>query len=144
MSHFEQNAFLPVRGQQGDVRPQMGHIILTVCTTGIMAAHLSFCSRYRLKCDQLEQKKKDLDCKYSALEKEKKDITDYLRRSLLEKESEVDELTELLEDQRKTAESDRESLQLQHGQQRQELQDQIEGLTSENKNIGETDNLCDC
>ncbi|XP_070759876.1 cilia- and flagella-associated protein 157-like [Enoplosus armatus] len=91
--------------------------------------------RYQLKCDQLERQKKDLNSQYSALEKEKKDIVEYLTRSVLEKEDKVDELTERLESQRQAADKDRDALQLQHRQLRQELQDRIKELTAENTTL---------
>ncbi|KAI3371951.1 hypothetical protein L3Q82_006825 [Scortum barcoo] len=97
--------------------------------------------RYQLKCDQLERQRKDLNSQYSTLEKEKKDIVEYLKRSLLEKEDEVDELTEHLESQRQAADKDKDALQLQHSQLRQELRDQIEELTTENTKLGETEYL---
>ncbi|XP_035513720.1 cilia- and flagella-associated protein 157-like [Morone saxatilis] len=91
--------------------------------------------RYQLKCDQLERQKKDLNSQCSTLEKEKKDIVEYLKRSLLEKEDEVDELTERLESRQRAADKDRDLLQLQHAQLRQELQQQIEELTAENTTL---------
>ncbi|XP_032370898.1 cilia- and flagella-associated protein 157 [Etheostoma spectabile] len=91
--------------------------------------------RYQPKCDQLERQKNDLNFQYSALEKEKKDIVEYLKRSLIKKEDEVDELTELLESQRQAADNDRDSLQLQHSLLRQELQDRIEELNAENTTL---------
>lgn len=54
----------------------------------------------------------------------------------------MDELTEQLESQRQAADKDREALQLQHAQLRQELQDQIEELNAENTTLGKTENLC--
>lgn len=54
----------------------------------------------------------------------------------------MDELTERLESQRQAAEKDRDVLQLQHSQLRQELQDRIEDLTAENTTLGETEYLC--
>ncbi|XP_071340021.1 cilia- and flagella-associated protein 157-like [Trachinotus anak] len=91
--------------------------------------------RYQLKCDELEKQKKDLNSQYSELEKEKRDIVEYLKRSLLEKEDEVEELSESLGSQRKAADKDRDALQLQHSQLRQELQDRIEELTKENETL---------
>lgn len=76
---------------------------------------------------------------HSALEKEKKDIVEYLKRSLLEKEDEVEELSERLESQQQAADKDSDALQLQHSQLTQELQDQIEELTKENTALGETE-----
>ncbi|TKS77927.1 Cilia- and flagella-associated protein 157 [Collichthys lucidus] len=91
--------------------------------------------RYQLKYDQVERQKNDLNSQYSALEKEKKDIVEYLKRSVLEKEEEVDELKERLESQQKAADKDKDALQLQHSQLRQELQDRIDELTTENMTL---------
>lgn len=110
---------------------------LNILSLTLGSACPSFPTRYQLKCDQLERQKKDLNSQFSALENEKKDIVEYLKHCLLEKEDEVDELTERLERQRQAADKDRDALQLQHSQLRQELQDQIEELTAENKTLGE-------
>ncbi|XP_069379055.1 cilia- and flagella-associated protein 157 isoform X2 [Paralichthys olivaceus] len=88
---------------------------------------------YQLKCDDLEQQKKDFMSQYSSLETDKKDIVEYLKHSLLEKEDEVDELSARLESQRQAAEKDRDALQLQHAQMSQELQERIEELSGENR-----------
>lgn len=101
----------------------------------------AFCFRYQLKCDELEKQRKDFDAQYSTLEKEKKDIVQYLKRALLEKEDEVDELSERLQSQRQVAEKDRDALQLQHSQQRQELQDRNDELSAVNVKLGEIKQL---
>ncbi|XP_062273909.1 cilia- and flagella-associated protein 157 [Scomber scombrus] len=88
--------------------------------------------RYQLKCDELEKQRKDFDAQYNTLEKEKKDIVQYLKRALLEKEDEVDELSERMQSQRQAAEKDRDALQLQHSQLRQELQDHNDKLAAVN------------
>lgn len=108
-------------------------IVLTVCPFSS--------SRYQLKSDELERQKKDLKAQYSTLEKEKKDIVEFLKRSLLEKEDEVDELTERLERQRQAAEKERDAMQLQQNQLRQELQGRTEELTVENITLGEAQTL---
>ena len=99
-------------------------------------------SRYQLKCDQLERQKNDLNSKYNALETQKKDIVEFLKHSLLGKEEEVDELTERLESQQQAASNEREALQLQHSQLKEELLNRIEELTTENEALGETEYLC--
>ncbi|XP_040898799.1 cilia- and flagella-associated protein 157 [Toxotes jaculatrix] len=91
--------------------------------------------RYQLKSDELERQKKDLNLQYNVLEKEKKNIVEFLKRSLLEKEDEVEELSERLESQQQAADKDRDALQLQHSQLRQELQVRIEKLTEENTTL---------
>ncbi|KAJ0019289.1 hypothetical protein NQD34_006858 [Periophthalmus magnuspinnatus] len=66
----------------------------------IYLAQIGFLSekleRFEQKCDELETQKKDLNLKYSSLEMEKADIVDFLRRSLLDKEEEVERLMEKL------------------------------------------------
>lgn len=101
-------------------------------------------SRYQLKSDELERQKKDLKAQYSTLEKEKKDIVEFLKRSVLEKEDEVDALTERLESQRQAAEKERDAVQLQQNRLRQELQGRIEELTKENATLGETEPTIAC
>lgn len=80
----------------------------------------------------------------SALEKDKKDITDYLKRSLAAKEKKVDELAKNLESQQMSAKHDREALNLQHSQQKQKLLDQINNLNSQSVTQGETVTKCMC
>ncbi|XP_008334411.1 cilia- and flagella-associated protein 157 [Cynoglossus semilaevis] len=91
--------------------------------------------RYQLKCSELEKQKKLFDFQYEALEAEKKDITDYLKRSLLEKEDEVEELLERLESLRQATDQERDSLQLKQDQMRQEHQEEIVELTRENRKL---------
>ncbi|KAK2838070.1 hypothetical protein Q5P01_015282 [Channa striata] len=88
--------------------------------------------RYQVKSDELGKQNEALKAQCSLLEKEKKDVAEFLKRSLLEKEDEVDELTERLDGQRQAAEKERDALQLQHQQLRQELLQRIEELTKEN------------
>ncbi|CAJ1069424.1 cilia- and flagella-associated protein 157 [Xyrichtys novacula] len=91
--------------------------------------------RYQQKNDKLEREENDLNAQLISLEKEKKDIIDYLKRSLLEKEEEVEELTERLASQQQAADQDRDAEQLQYSQLREELQDRIKELTAENKKL---------
>ncbi|XP_054466158.1 cilia- and flagella-associated protein 157-like [Anoplopoma fimbria] len=88
--------------------------------------------RFQLKCDQQERQNKDLNSQYIVLETEKKDIVDFLKCSVLEKEADADQLTEQLESQRQAADEHREALQLHQDQLRKELQDRIEELNKEN------------
>ncbi|XP_034451331.1 cilia- and flagella-associated protein 157-like [Hippoglossus hippoglossus] len=91
--------------------------------------------RYQLKCDDFEQQSKDFTSQYCSLEKDKNDIADYLKRSLLEKEDEVEELYVKLETQRQAAGKDKDALQLEHAQMNQELRERIEELSGENKRL---------
>lgn len=83
-----------------------------------------------------------MNSKYNALETQKKDIVEYLKHSLLGKEEEVDELTERLERQQQAASNERDALQQQHSQLKEELLNRIEELTTENEGLGETEYLC--
>lgn len=94
-------------------------------------------SRCQLKCEQLEGEKKDLTTQLSVLDNQKRDIVEYLKRALLEKEEEVDELTERLERQRQAADEDRGAQQLLHDGRVQELQSRVHQLTTENQTLGE-------
>uniref|UniRef100_H2UT99 Cilia- and flagella-associated protein 157 n=1 Tax=Takifugu rubripes TaxID=31033 RepID=H2UT99_TAKRU len=91
--------------------------------------------RCQLKCEQLEGKNKDLTTRCSLLENEKKDIVEYLKSALLEKEEEVDELTERLERQRQAAQEDRDAQEMLHNRLMQELQHQVTELTTENETL---------
>ncbi|XP_078105817.1 uncharacterized protein LOC144517605 [Sander vitreus] len=89
--------------------------------------------RCQLQCDELEQQNKDLASQYSALEKDKQDITDYLKHAVLGKDKEAEELAARLETQQRIGQQDREARKLQQSQEVQELQDQIDELTSESR-----------
>ncbi|XP_038590772.1 autophagy-related protein 11-like, partial [Micropterus salmoides] len=89
--------------------------------------------RCQLKCDELQKQNKDLLSQYRVLEKDNKDTTEHLKRSLVAKEKKVDELTERLESQLQAVEQHRKALNLQHSQQIQQLQDQFNKLNSESE-----------
>ncbi|XP_070689460.1 cilia- and flagella-associated protein 157-like [Pempheris klunzingeri] len=87
--------------------------------------------RCQLRCDELERQNEDLAAQYSALEKDKTDIVEYLKHSVAAKEVKLDELAERLESQQQAAEQETEDLQLQHSQYMQELQERVDELSSE-------------
>ncbi|XP_069034602.1 cilia- and flagella-associated protein 157-like [Embiotoca jacksoni] len=93
--------------------------------------------RYQLKCGELQRQNKDLICQYSELEKDKKDVVEYLKRSLLETEDEVKELSEQLESRRQAAGEDRDALQRQLSQLRLQLQGRIDELAKEKMTLAE-------
>lgn len=70
------------------------------------------------------------------LENEKKDIAEYLKRALLEKEDEVDELTKRLESQRQAADEDRDARELLHNGLIRGLQNRVIELVKENGTLG--------
>ncbi|KAJ0067775.1 hypothetical protein NL108_010448, partial [Boleophthalmus pectinirostris] len=92
---------------------------------------------YEQKCNDLEAQKKDLNLKHSALEKEKTDIMDFLRRSLLDKEEEVERLSERLETVLEEVQKEQEEMQEQHSLQIEQLQNRTDELTVENKRLVE-------
>ncbi|XP_042076060.1 cilia- and flagella-associated protein 157-like isoform X2 [Haplochromis burtoni] len=88
--------------------------------------------RYQLKCDDLVRQRKDLLTQRSTLEQENRDTIAYLKRSLLEKEDEVGELSQRLQNQLQASDQERDALQLRHSRERQELQNRIDELIKEN------------
>ncbi|XP_061585880.1 cilia- and flagella-associated protein 157 [Cololabis saira] len=93
--------------------------------------------RYELKCAKLERQNTDLVSQLSTLEEDRKGIAEHLRHSLLEKDGEVEDLSEQLESLQKAFAQDRDALQLQHIQTRQQLQDQIQELVEKNETLAE-------
>uniref|UniRef100_A0A3P8NPF2 Cilia- and flagella-associated protein 157 n=1 Tax=Astatotilapia calliptera TaxID=8154 RepID=A0A3P8NPF2_ASTCA len=93
--------------------------------------------RYQLKCDDLVRQRKDLLTQRSTLEQENRDTIAYLKRSLLEKEDEVGELSQRLQNQLQASDQERDALQLRHSRERQELQNRIDELIKENTALAE-------
>ncbi|KAK7165104.1 hypothetical protein R3I94_003467 [Phoxinus phoxinus] len=91
--------------------------------------------RYQLKCDELEVKEKDLSSKINNVEKGKKDIVLYMKRTLAQKEDELNDLAETLSRHQQAQEAERESFELQLSMLRHELQENKEKLTSENMTL---------
>lgn len=95
-----------------------------------------FSCRYQLKCDELEVKEKDLSSKINNVEKGKKDIVLYMKRTLTQKEDELNDLAETLSRHQQDQEAERESFELQLSMLRHELQENKEKFTSENMTLG--------
>ncbi|XP_047448904.1 myosin-11-like [Mugil cephalus] len=89
--------------------------------------------RCQRKSDELRKQNKDLVSQHRALEVDKRDISEYLVHSVPAEQRKVDKLVELLEHQRHVHQQEREDLELQHGQKRQQLQEHIHKLTSESE-----------
>uniref|UniRef100_A0A673LJQ7 Cilia- and flagella-associated protein 157 n=1 Tax=Sinocyclocheilus rhinocerous TaxID=307959 RepID=A0A673LJQ7_9TELE len=87
---------------------------------------------YQQKCDELEVQEKDLYSKINNVEKEKKGIVLYLKRTLAQKEDELIDLAETLSRHQQAPEAERESFELQLSLLRHELQENKEKFTSEN------------
>ncbi|XP_051541886.1 cilia- and flagella-associated protein 157-like isoform X2 [Myxocyprinus asiaticus] len=88
--------------------------------------------RYQHKCDELEVQEKDLSSKIYNVEKEKKDIVLYLKRTIAQKEDDITELAEALSRHQQAQEAERESFELQLSLLRHELQEKKDKFTSEN------------
>ncbi|KAM4746601.1 cilia- and flagella-associated protein 157-like [Anableps anableps] len=89
--------------------------------------------RFQIKCDYLEKQNNIL----ISLDADKRDVTEYLKHSLSEKEGELEELLERLEGERQTAVQEKHSLQLENSQLRQELQARIDKLSEKNAALAE-------
>ncbi|XP_064834112.1 cilia- and flagella-associated protein 157-like [Oncorhynchus masou masou] len=88
--------------------------------------------KYQHKCDELEVQQKDFSSQYFTVEKEKKDIVLYLKRSLAQKEDELTDLLERLVGLQQAKDAEKDSFELQLSQLRQEFQENKDKLTSEN------------
>ncbi|XP_028832025.1 cilia- and flagella-associated protein 157 [Denticeps clupeoides] len=91
--------------------------------------------KYQCRCDELEVRQKDFATQYSNLEKEKKDIFQYLKRSLARKEDELTDLSEKLASLQEAKESERETFEMQMSHLRLEFQEIKDKLTSENMSL---------
>lgn len=84
----------------------------------------------------MEVKEKDLSSKINNVEKGKKDIVLYMKRTLTQKEDELNDLAETLSRHQQDQEAERESFELQLSMLRHELQENKEKFTSENMTLG--------
>uniref|UniRef100_A0A667YZ73 Cilia- and flagella-associated protein 157 n=1 Tax=Myripristis murdjan TaxID=586833 RepID=A0A667YZ73_9TELE len=91
--------------------------------------------RYQHKCDELEVQRRDFDSRYDTLQRDKRDVVEYLKRSVAQKEDELDELSERLQALQSATRQERESLQLQLSQAGQQLQDRTDQLSAENMKL---------
>uniref|UniRef100_A0A1A8K3Y0 Cilia- and flagella-associated protein 157 n=2 Tax=Nothobranchius kuhntae TaxID=321403 RepID=A0A1A8K3Y0_NOTKU len=91
--------------------------------------------KFQKKCEELEKQNQLLISQFSSLRNEKKDITDYLKHSLLEKEEELDRLSERLQNQREAADQNWSTQQLKHDQLMAALQEQIRELQEQNRKL---------
>ncbi|KAI3372969.1 hypothetical protein L3Q82_023415 [Scortum barcoo] len=89
--------------------------------------------RFQLKCDELEKQNKRLSSHYVELEKDKADISEYLKHSAADKERKLEELARRLEGQQEDARREADDLKLKHHQQIQELQDGVDEMKKENE-----------
>lgn len=94
-------------------------------------------SRFKLKWEELQKQHKDLSAKFSAFEEDKKDIVEYLKHSLLQREEEVDVLKQRVESLVQASTEEREAMQLQQIEMTKDLRERAEKLTVENEALGE-------
>ncbi|KAK1792302.1 hypothetical protein P4O66_012259, partial [Electrophorus voltai] len=88
--------------------------------------------KYQQKCDELEVREKDFSTSYNIVEREKKDIVLYLKRSLTQKEEEFTDLSNKLQALQVAKDAEKESFEMQLSILRHELQENKDKLTSEN------------
>lgn len=94
-------------------------------------------SRFKLKWEELQKEHKDLSAKFSAFEEDKKDIVEYLKHSLLQREEEVDVLKQRVESLVEASTEEREAMQVQLIEMTKDLRERAEKLTVENEALGE-------
>uniref|UniRef100_A0A672JES8 Cilia- and flagella-associated protein 157 n=1 Tax=Salarias fasciatus TaxID=181472 RepID=A0A672JES8_SALFA len=90
------------------------------------------------RCDDLWQQNQALACQRGALEEEKRDLAAYLKRLLLQKEAEAEQLLERLQDQSRAAQRDGDDLRRQQDLLTQDMQRRVDALRSENRSLAET------
>ncbi|XP_036454209.1 cilia- and flagella-associated protein 157 [Colossoma macropomum] len=88
--------------------------------------------KYQHKCDELEVREKDFSTNYNNVEREKKDIVLYLKRSLAHKEDELTDLSEKLLALQIAKDEEKESFEMQLSALRHEFQENKDKLVSEN------------
>ncbi|KAG7318396.1 hypothetical protein KOW79_018151 [Hemibagrus wyckioides] len=88
--------------------------------------------KYQHKCDELEVRQKDFSTNYNNVVREKKDIVLYLKRTLSQKEDELADVLEKLQELQAAKDAEKESYEKQLSVLRSELQETKDKLTSEN------------
>ncbi|XP_062873900.1 cilia- and flagella-associated protein 157 isoform X2 [Trichomycterus rosablanca] len=88
--------------------------------------------KYQHKCDELEIREKDFSATFKNVEREKNDIVRYLKRSLAQKEDELTDLSEKLQELQNAKDEEKKEYELQLSMLRHEFQKTKDKLTSEN------------
>ncbi|XP_060763898.1 cilia- and flagella-associated protein 157 [Neoarius graeffei] len=88
--------------------------------------------KYQNKCDELEVRQKDFSTNYNNIVREKKDIALYLKRTLSEKEDEIADLLEKLQEIQAAKDAEKEAFDRQLSVLRSDFQETKDKLTSEN------------
>lgn len=92
--------------------------------------------RYQHKCDELEVRQKDFSTNYNNVVREKRDIVLYLKRTLSQKEDELADMLEKLEELQAAKDAEKESFERKLSMLRSECQETKDNLTSENMVLG--------
>ncbi|KAB5528497.1 hypothetical protein PHYPO_G00140850 [Pangasianodon hypophthalmus] len=88
--------------------------------------------KYQHKCDELEVRQKDFSTSYNNIVREKKDIVLYLKRTLSQKEDELTDILEKLQELQAAKDAEKESFDRQLSVLRNEFQETKDKLASEN------------
>ncbi|KAM9446226.1 cilia- and flagella-associated protein 157 [Clarias gariepinus] len=88
--------------------------------------------KYQHKCDELEVRQKDFSTNFNNVVREKKDIVLYLKRTLAQKEDDLADVLEKLQELQAAKDAEKESFDRQLGMLRSEFQETKDRLTSEN------------
>ncbi|XP_036000676.1 cilia- and flagella-associated protein 157-like [Fundulus heteroclitus] len=89
--------------------------------------------RFQLQCDKVKEESKDIVLKTSALQKDTRDILEYLHHLVAALEKDEQELRERVEQQLQADRDKSGGLQLLVNQEEQELQEELDRLGSEDK-----------
>lgn len=88
--------------------------------------------KYQHKCDELEVRQKDFSTDYNNVVREKRDIVLYLKRTLAQKEDEITDILEKLQELQAAKDAEKESFDRQLNALRSEFQETKDRLTAEN------------
>ncbi|XP_077570571.1 cilia- and flagella-associated protein 157-like isoform X3 [Stigmatopora nigra] len=91
--------------------------------------------RQKLSCQRLEKEKTRLERRCVSLETERKDAVEYLKTELLDKEDELERLTERLDQSLQEAQGDREVLQQRMEKEIRELREHVQRLEGDNTGL---------
>nr|XP_061811457.1 cilia- and flagella-associated protein 157-like [Nerophis lumbriciformis] len=91
--------------------------------------------RQQLKCQRLEKEKTRLERRCVSLETEQKDTVEYLKMELLNKEDELERLTEKLDQSLREAQADQEVLKQQMEEEIREVREHVRRLEGDNASL---------
>jgi len=93
-------------------------------------------ARYQKKCDELGVSTKEYEEKYNQLQQDRKEIVDFLKKSLENRQDEISDLHDRLLGLQQSKDSEKESFDNQMSQIKREFQEVRDQLTSENMILG--------